>query len=264
MKIPGAVIGDIVGSKYEFHNHRSKEFKFIDADNFFTDDSVMTVVVAHVLTEYGESDDAELTEATVRLMCEYGRRFPHAGWGSMFSYWLNVRPVPYGSYGNGAAMRISSVGWYARSEEEVRRLSRIITCVSHNHPEGIKGAECTAMAVFDARMGKSKEEILERVSEYYPGISCLSCDELRKHYDFDVTCQGSLPPAMVCFSEGVSFEDTVRNVISIGGDSDTLAAIAGAVADVYYGIPESVMAEAVKLLPADFVTVLDRFFEKVI
>ena len=120
------------------------------------------------------------------------------------------------------------------------------------------------MAVFDARMGKSKEEILERVSEYYPGISCLSCDELRKHYDFDVTCQGSLPPAMVCFSEGVSFEDTVRNVISIGGDSDTLAAIAGAVADVYYGIPESVMAEAVKLLPADFVTVLDRFFEKVI
>ena len=263
MKIPGAVIGDIVGSKYEFHNHRSKEFKFIDADNFFTDDSVMTVAVAHVLTEYGESDDAELTEATVRLMCEYGRRFPHAGWGSMFSYWLNVRPVPYGSYGNGAAMRISPVGWYARSEEEVRRLSRIITCVSHNHPEGIKGAECTAMAVFDARMGKSKEEILERVSEYYPGISCLSCDELRKHYDFDVTCQGSLPPAMVCFSEGVSFEDTVRNVISIGGDSDTLAAIAGAVADVYYGIPESVTAEAAKLIPSDFISVMDRFFEKV-
>lgn len=255
----GAIIGDIIGSRFEFCNHKSKEFKLFTTRNCFTDDTVMTLAVAKTLAECGDADDEVLRANTVHNMCEIGRNYPDAGWGLHFGMWLlSENPEPYGSYGNGAAMRISPVGDFARSESEVKRLSRIITGVSHDHPEGFKGAECAAMCVYLARNGATKIEIARRVcEEYYAEINSMSCAELLPSYAFDVSCQGSVPQAIVCFLEGGDFEDVLRNAVSIGGDSDTIAAIAGGIAEAYFGIPDDILRVAKLYLPEELLSVAE-------
>lgn len=193
-----------------------------------------------------------------------GQNYPHCGYGSTFINWIFCEnPEPYYSYGNGAAMRISPVGFVANSLEEVKELSKKVTEVSHNHPEGIKGAEATAVAIFMARNGSTKEEIKEYINQnYYPMDFTL--DEIRDSYQFDVSCQGSIPQALMAFFESNDFEDAIRNAISIGGDSDTIAAICGGIAEAYYGIPDSIRNEALTYLDENLLMILDRFEKNVI
>lgn len=248
----GAIFGDIVGSRFEFHNCRSKEFELFHEDCGFTDDSLMTLAVADALTKAGDSGEEALARQAVRSMRALGQKYPHNSWGASFGAWLQADdPKPYGSWGNGAAMRVSPVGWYARSEEEVKRLSRAVTAVTHDHPEGLKGAECTAMCVFLARIGATKEEVLARARAYYPEIGSYTCAQLSESYSFDESCQGTVPEALICFAEGEDLEDAIRNAVSIGGDSDTVAAIAGSVAEAYFGMTEMQRAVILLCLPAD-------------
>ena len=242
----GAIFGDIVGSRFEWHNHRDKNFALFTEDCSFTDDSVMTVAVAKSLAECGEQGDEALRKAAIRNMQQLGQKYWDAGYGGMFARWLESdEPEPYNSFGNGAAMRISPVGDYARTEEEVKRLSYIVTAVTHNHPEGLKGAECTAMCIFLAKQGVPKDQIFARVKkDYYSQIGTFTCAELSKTNLFNETCQGSVPQALTCFFEGKDFEDVIRNAISIGGDSDTIAAIAGGVAEAFFGMDKRFIESA--------------------
>lgn len=256
----GAIIGDIVGSRFEHNNCRSKDFMLFTARNRFTDDTLMTLAVAKALCRCGRGSDEELRAETVRCMRIVGTKYPNAGWGMHFARWLRSEdPQPYNSYGNGAAMRISPVGEYARSAEEVKRLSRIVTGVSHNHPEGLKGAECVAMCVYLAGNGAGKDEIRKLVAaEYYPEITALSIKVLSKTYTFNESCQGTVPQAIACFLEGEDFEDTIRNAVSIGGDSDTVAAIAGSIAGPFFGIPEDMIEMAKIYLDDDLVLLAEN------
>ena len=234
----GAIIGDVVGSRFEFHNHLSKEFDFFHRNCEFTDDTVMTCAVAQGLMDSKE-DFSDLSDKTIAAMQRIGRRFPNCGYGARFIHWMfSDNPQPYNSCGNGSAMRISPVGFAARDVEEAKKLSAAVTCVSHNHPEGMKGAEATAVAIVMARQGKSKAEIKAAMEEYYN--LDVSVDEYRDKWQGHgkEICQVSLPQALTCFFEGESYEDVIRNCISIGGDSDTLAAIAGGIAEAFYGVPE--------------------------
>ena len=260
----GAIVGDIVGSRFEWHNGKSKRFTFFKEKGksrhpcFFTDDSVMTLAVAAAILDW-RGGAGDLGACAVRRMQEFGRRFPHAGYGGHFHHWLHAdNPQPYNSWGNGSAMRVSACGWAGQTLDEVKALSRAVTEVTHNHPEGIKGAEATAVATFLARTGKSMEEIKEVVvRDYYPLDFTL--DEIRPGYEFDVSCQGSVPPALEAFFESTSFEDAVRNAISIGGDSDTIAAITGAVAGAYYGVPEDIREKAERFLDPCLLETLHAF-----
>lgn len=237
--IYGAIFGDIAGSVYEFDNIKTKDFDLFDEFSFFTDDSVMTIAVAAALAECrGNYDD--LSKTAIKHMQKLGRKYPDAGYGGNFRLWLkDSNPLPYNSYGNGAAMRISPVAYFADSLDKVKELSYKITAVSHNHPEGIKGAEATAAAIFLALQGKSKEEIKEYITQnYYPLDFTL--DEIRDEYEFEPSCQETVPQALEAFFESTDFADAVRNAVSIGGDSDTLAAITGSVAEAYYGVPEDI------------------------
>ena len=255
----GAIIGDIVGSRFEFHNHLSKEFVLLDSDCDFTDDSVMTCAVALALME-SMMDYSDLSEKTVESMQGIGRQFPYCGYGSRFFNWMFANdPQPYNSYGNGSAMRISPVGFAAADIEEAKILSEKVTCVSHNHPEGMKGAEATSVAIVMARQGKTKDEIRAAMEEYYD--LSLTVDEYRENWQGHgrEICQVSLPQALVCFFEGKDFEDVIRNCISIGGDSDTIAAIAGGIAEAYYGVPEELAKEARRYLDKRLLMVLDEF-----
>lgn len=256
----GAILGDIVGSRFEHVNCRKKDFPLFSSVSRFTDDTLMTLAVAKALCRCGRGTDKELRAETIRCMRIMGAKYPFAGWGQRFAIWLSSEnPQPYFSCGNGAAMRVSSVGEYARSEEEVKCLSRIVTDVSHNHPEGLKGAECTAMCVYLAKNGADKGDICRRVAaEYYPEVVNLSPAELSKTYTFDTSCQGSVPQAIACFLNADSFEDTLRNAISIGGDSDTIAAIAGGIAEAYFGIPEYMIEMAKKYLDDDLVLLAEN------
>ena len=265
----GAIVGDIAGSRFEFCNLKSKEFVLLaTADeaewgppSSFTDDTVMTLAIAQALTDWcksGSSVYGELSLLAVRAMQDFGRRYPRAGYGGHFAQWLSeADPRPYNSWGNGAAMRVSACGWAGRTLDEVEAMSRAVTVVTHNHPEGIKGAEATAVCVFLARQGKSKDEIKAYVkANYYPLDFTL--DEIRPTYDFDVSCQGSVPQALEAFFESTSFEDAIRNAISIGGDSDTIGAICGGVAEAYYGVPKEIRAKAMTFLPQHLADVLRR------
>lgn len=226
----GAIIGDIVGSRFEFHNYRNKDFVLFAKNCFFTDDSVMTCAVAKALVE---NLDVEET------LVEFGRKYPRAGYGGSFGYWLrNPFRKPYNSFGNGAAMRVSAVAYMAKSEKEVKKLSKKVTAVTHDHPEGLKGAEVTAMCIFKALHGVlNKEEIRDYAYKMYPEIKNFNYSELKKTYEFNETCQETIPQAIYCFLISNSFEDCLRTSISIGGDSDTLCAISCAIAEAYYGIP---------------------------
>lgn len=243
----GAIIGDIVGSRFEWNNHRSKDFELFTPECFATDDSIMTLAIGRAIME-SKPDWSDLGAQAVRCMREVGRPYPHCGYGGRFYGWMySDDPQPYNSFGNGAAMRVSACGFAAKSLGEAKLLSKLVTEVTHNHPEGIKGAEATAVAIYMARTGCSMEEIREAIDrEYYPMDFTL--DGIRASYRFNETCQDTVPQALTAFFESTGFEDAIRNAISIGGDSDTLAAITGGIAEACYGVPESLRAKAVEYL----------------
>lgn len=242
----GAIIGDMVGSMYEFHPCKTKTFDIYNNRMRMTDDSYLTIAVAKTLLKhypirYDEQSLKELQNDLSQEFVDMWSKHKEAGFGGMFYEWcLTCRDTgeiakPYNSYGNGSAMRISPVGWIANSEEEVKVLSKAVTEITHNHPEGIKGAEAVAMAIYLALHGVFKEEIKERmINEYYPEIAELDFNELVKHYRFSEICQKSVPQAIFCFLISSSLEDTIRNCIAIGGDCDTTGAMAGAIAEAFY------------------------------
>lgn len=243
----GAIIGDIVGSRFEWNNHRNKDFELFTPECFVTDDSIMTLAIGKAIME-SKADWRDLDGQAVRCMQEVGRPYPECGYGGRFYDWMySDHPQPYNSFGNGAAMRVSACGFAAKSLEEAKLLSKRVTEVTHNHPEGMKGAEATAVAIYMARTGCRMEEIRETINrDYYPMDFTL--DGIRDSYRFNETCQETVPQALMAFFESTGFEDAIRNAISIGGDSDTLAAITGGIAEAYYGVPESLQITAMKYL----------------
>lgn len=236
----GAIIGDIVGSIYEFNNHRRKSFELFSKKMFFTDDTVMTCAVANSLL-------SNRGKYIVDDLREYGSLYPDKGYGGSFRAWLfSKKPKPYYSFGNGAAMRISPVAWFSLDEEEVKELCWRITECTHDHPEGLKGAEVTAMCIFKALHTKDKEKIREYACEQYPEIATMNYTDLVKNYKFNETCQETVPQAIYCFLISKNFEDCLRTCVSIGGDTDTLCAISCAIAEAYYGIPKQYKKEILK------------------
>jgi len=243
----GAIIGDIVGSRFEWDNHRSKEFDFFTRECYATDDSIMTLAIGKALME-SKHDWSDLGAQAVRCMQEVGRPYPHCGYGGRFWDWMySNTPKPYNSFGNGAAMRVSACGFIAKSLEEAKALSKAVTEVTHNHPEGIKGAEATTVAIYMARAGSTLEEIREVIDRNYYPIN-FTLDGIRDTYQFSETCQDTVPQALTAFFESTSFEDAIRSAISVGGDSDTLAAITGGVAEAYYGVPDGLKQKALEYL----------------
>ena len=265
----GAIIGDIVGSRFEFVEDlcRPKDFALFTRTCRPTDDSFMTLAVAEALL-LAKGDREILKKQVIASMKKVAHAHPRTGWGERFYRWLFEEndPKPYNSYGNGAGMRISPVGWVAESEEDVKELSKIITEVSHNHPEGIKGAEAIAMAVYLARIGKSREEIRSRMQEYYPQLADpkFTIKNIHGKYGYDdegkwVTCQGSIPQALIAFLDSDSFEDAIRNAICIGGDSDTIGAMAGSIAEAYYGVSYDMEDKALSYLTDDLISTYYAF-----
>lgn len=254
----GAIIGDIVGSRFERKNNRKKAFAFLTDECFPTDDSIMTLAVAQAIL-VSRPDYSDLSQNAVECMRRVGRDYPDCGYGRGFYRWMfSEKPEPYCSFGNGAAMRVSAAGFAATSLEEVKTLSEKVTTVTHNHPEGIKGAEATAVAVYMARHGSSIREIRDYMDKNYYKIN-FTLDQIRDTYQFDPTCQGTVPQAMEAFFESVGFEDTIRNAVSIGGDSDTLAAICGGVAGAYYGIPSDIRKQILTFLDERLIQILVAF-----
>lgn len=256
----GAIIGDIVGSRFEWQNHKSKGFEFFSKSGGCrpTDDSIMTLAVAQAIIDSNGDENALFTNA-VRRMQEYGRRYPNAGYGGRFRHWLkNDDPQPYSSWGNGAAMRVSPCAFAAKTLEEAKMFSLMVTSTTHNHPEGIKGAEATTVAIFMAKNGSSLSEIQDVIIKKYYKID-FKLDDIRATNRFNSSCQGSVPQAMEAFFESTGFEDAVRNAISIGGDSDTIAAITGSIAEAYYGIPAEIRKKALSFLDPFQLTTIKAF-----
>jgi len=258
----GAILGDIIGSPYEFdRGSKTKDFPLFSRYSEFTDDTVMSIAVADAfLPVQPEMDDNTIRQRVVAKMQKYGRLYPHAGYGVRFRHWLRDRhPQPYNSWGNGSAMRVSSVGWLYNDLEIVRRMARLSADVTHNHPEGIKGAEATASAIFLARTGSTKAEIKAYIEENFHYDLSRTCDEIRPDYYHVESCQETVPEAITAFLEGQSFEDAIRTAVSLGGDCDTLTYIAGSVAEAFYGVPEELKEECRKRLPEDLLEVLQQF-----
>ncbi len=259
----GAIIGDIVGSVYERHNIKTKNFVFFSARHPCrpTDDSIMTLAIANAILN-ADNYNISLEKEAVKQMQMLGAMYPHAGYGGKFRYWLrDSNPQPYNSYGNGAAMRVSPCGFAASSLEDVIRLADAVTKVTHNHPEGMKGAEATAAAIYLARIGKTIPEIRGFIEQNFYRIN-FTLDEIRPAYTFDVSCQGSVPQALEAFFESTSFEDAIRNAISLGGDSDTIGAITGGIAQAYYGIPINIRKTALTYLDTAQLSILNAFEAK--
>ena len=260
VRMLGALVGDIIGSPYEFYNTKSLDFELYTEWTKFTDDSVMTLAIARWLME----DEEHSTRHLIRCMQELGRRYPRAGYGGNFDWWLRQEnPQPYNSWGNGAGMRVSPVGLYAKSLEETLVLAEITASVSHNHPEGIKGAQAIAASVFLCKDGKSKQEIKEYVEQTFGYNLNRTINEIRPNYYFDVSCQGSAPEAIIAFLEGNSFEEVIRLAISIGGDSDTIGCMAGAIAACRYAIPDDIAKKCDSYLTEDLREIKDRFIDYV-
>lgn len=254
----GAVIGDVSGSRFERHNNKSKEFELLNKEKcHFTDDTAMTMAIAEALMHSNTNE--ELRENAIKYMQEIGKKYPKAGYGHAFRNWIvEENPQAYNSWGNGAAMRISPVAYFATSIEDLKEKTRIVTEVSHNHEEGLKGAKAVALSIFLARNGFTKEEIKEQMEKNYYKIN-FTLDEIREEYHFNSSCQGSVPQALEAFFESTDFEDAIRCAVSIGGDTDTIAAITGSIAEAYYGIPENLKEEIMYFLPEDFKEIYKRF-----
>jgi len=250
----GAIVGDVVGSRFERHPTKSKDFELFTQDSRFTDDTVLTCAVAWALM-HGESYAAHL-----RL---FGRQYPRAGYGGRFKRWLFDMQAPgYASWGNGSAMRVSPVGWLCRDMDTVLQQAAASARPTHGHPEGVRGARAVAGAVFLARTGRSKDEIRDFLQHSIGYDMQRSLDDLRPSYAFDVSCAGSVPEAMLCFLESESFEDALRNAVSLGGDSDTQACMAGAVAEAWYGgVPEDIARETRARLDRNLLVVLQQWQE---
>jgi len=250
----GAIIGDIVGSVYEFDNYRAKDFEpFFHLEAAFTDDTVCTIAVADALVN--GKDPA----STLR---EWGRRYWHnGGWGHLFALWISTNDMsPYNSYGNGAAMRVSAAGLLAKSVKDAIALSNRVTEVTHNHPEGLRGAGATAVAIHLARTGQRAADIRHAISRQFGYDLTPTVDQIRPEYRYTESCQDTVPQALTCAFEAENFEDAIRNAISIGGDSDTIAAIAGSVAEALFGISEEMATKAWTYLPLEMRTVLHALY----
>lgn len=255
----GAIIGDIAGSIYEFNNIKTEDFPIISDGCFFTDDTVMSIAIAEAL-QNGGRDEKKTENCMVKSMKKYGKLYPNVGYGGRFSAWLqNPEPKPYNSFGNGSAMRVSPVAWYFHSLEKVEKFAEISARVTHDHPEGIRGAQAVAAAIFMARNGRTKDYIKRYMELKYHYEFAKTLDDIRPNYHFDETCQGTVPVALEVFFEANDFEDTLRKAISMGGDSDTLAAIACSIAEAFYPIPDEIQKKALALLDKKLMSMLKKW-----
>ena len=254
--IIGAIIGDIVGSRFEFNNYRSTDFEFLNDKCFFTDDSVMTIAVADWVTNKRQTD-----RHLALYLREWGRKYPNRGYGGMFLRWLLSKELssPYNSFGNGSAMRVSPCGFYAQSLDEALFLAKQSAEVTHNHPEGIKGAQSVAAAIYLAKTGSTKAIIKEYIENNFGYDLSRTCDEIRRVYKFNETCQETCPEAIIAFLESHDYESAIRLGISLGGDSDTIGAITGGIAAAYYGIPDSIIEEVKRFIPFEFIDIVEKF-----
>ena len=244
----GAIIGDIAGSRFEFNNIKTKDFELFHKNCRFTDDTVMTVAVAKALSESKKNNYEDLEKQLDYWMHEIGKKYPGCGFGGMFYRWImKDMHQPYNSFGNGSAMRTSMCGLIADSLQEALDLAKRCAAVTHNHEEGIKAAQAVTACIYLARQKKSKEEIRDYIKNNYYRLN-FTLDDIRPTYKFDVTCSGSVPEAIQAFVESDSFIDAIRNAVSIGGDSDTIAAITGSIAEAYYGIDSEYIDSANKYL----------------
>ena len=252
----GAMTGDIVGSIYEFNNIKTKDFPLFQKNCSFTDDSVMTTAIAVGVMNGAKEDDF------IDAMKIYGKKYPYAGYGISFKNWLNSdRREPYNSWGNGSAMRVSPVGWVYDTLEETEEVAACSAAVTHNHPEGIKGAEATAAAIFLARKGKTKEEIREYIEDKYEYCLTRTLESIRKELIFNESCMETVPEAITAFLLSTDFEDAIRNAVSLGGDCDTLTAITGSIAEAAYGIPEDIKDRVLSFLDESLLRVVQTWQE---
>lgn len=262
----GTILGDIIGCPFEFdRGDKTKDFKLFSRRSHFTDDSVMTLAVCEALLKVGQDATVkEIEDAVITSMQSWGRRYPHEGYGGYFRCWLTARhPEPYNSFGNGSAMRVSAAGWLYDSLEKTRVVAKATANVTHNHPEGIKGAESTASAIFMARNGSSKEEIKKYIENEFHYDLNRTLDEIRPSFHMHETCQKTVPEAIIAFLEAKDFEDAIRNAVSLGGDTDTLGAITGSIAEAYFGIPEALRSECRNRINKDMRDVVDTFYSLV-
>ena len=261
----GAICGDIVGSIYEANNIKEKDFIFFKDSCRFTDDSVMTAAISKACCRYVENKNQEsFKNDCIRYMQELGRNHINAGYGGTFIYWLlSDTPKPYNSYGNGSAMRVSPVAWVSETLEEAERLAKLSAEVSHNHPYGIAGAQAVAGSIWIMLHGGNKRLIKKYIEDNYYKLD-FKLDDIREKYEFDVTCQGSLPQAIEAFIESKNYEDAIRNAISIGGDSDTIAAITGSLAEAYYGMPKELKRTTISYLDNDLKICVKNFYNKIL
>jgi len=251
----GAIIGDVIGSVYEFNNVKWENFPLFGPDSTYTDDTVLTVAVADCLLNGKEYS---------HTFKEYGQKYFCSGFGGMFLQWIRTDDLePYNSYGNGSAMRVSPIGFAFNTLDETLKEARKSAIVTHNHPEGIKGAEAVAAAIYIARQGNSKENIQQYIESNYGYNLKITLDEIRPGYYFDETCPGSVPQAICAFLDSNSFEDAIRKAISIGGDSDTIACFTGGIAQAFYrNIPEPIITKVRRILPDKFIEIVDQFNER--
>lgn len=238
----GAIVGDIIGSRFERHPIKTKRFKLFTIESHLTDDTVMTIATLDAI------ERKLLFDTSYQI---WGNKYPNVGYGSAFKIWLSQQvPVPYNSYGNGSAMRVSPIAWIFDNQEDILKKAEQSAYVTHNHPEGIKGAQAIALCIYLARMGWTKEEIKDKISKQFDYNLGRSIQSFKRSYKFDVSCQGSVPEAIIAFLESTDYESAIRIAIALGGDSDTLAAMAGSIAEAYYEyIPRYMIRESFKRIP---------------
>lgn len=251
----GAIIGDIIGSRFEFNPTKSNTFELIVEKSRYTDDTVLTVAIA----------DSILHNQVIEYkIAEYANKYPRAGYGPMFCQWVhNKERKPYNSFGNGSAMRVSAAGFCANTLTEAIELSTQTALPTHNHPEGVKGANATAAAIYFAKNGATKQEIKKYISETFEYDLDRTCEEIRKTYHFDVTCQGSVPESIIAFLESTDYVSAVVNAVYLGGDADTQGCIAGGIAQAFYKkIPEDLISKTYKIIPQEFIDIIEEFNKK--
>jgi ADP-ribosylglycohydrolase len=256
--IIGAIAGDIIGSVFENNRIKTKDFDLFTRKSQFTDDTVMTLAISKWLCADKDSKDV-----LIRNLKYFGNLYPNAGYGGRFMKWLaQESPEPYGSWGNGSAMRVSPCAWVADSLEEAQDLARTSAIVTHDHPEGVKGALATSDAIYLARVGASKDEIRDHIEVRYDYDLSFTVDEIRPEYSFEISCQKSVPESIVCFLDAKDFEDTIRNAVSLGGDADTMAAIAGSIASAYWDVSKNIAYKSIYRLDYTLLNVFIDFEEK--